>query len=328
MISSRAKRAGLKELEIFDNFQIDNNLPKYTNVEDPNLENTITFGNATGSMSTNNVIGGSFITLNGNPSSGVWLTQQDDTPSWLDGSVGDTASMPTKFSRRVRIINWLLKKMQGEHDKDEKKKEALAKTKLISITEFFLGLTQSHQELTPIAEISEHYEKALLQAKTLGQVALAQKLADAVQVVRGEAHLIVVGLKQYVTERQVVDFYEKTGEDKCLKLTWIKNFNRIIPEDVYDAKKKADERKIFDNYVILHYDPLNTGEVMTKEEVEKKKDPILFGLIKNSRKLYYVADWKDDYCQLTLEEMFSVLGEKVLKINNKNVKTFIDKIKA
>jgi len=293
----------------------------YTHVENPVAENTITF------INSNNLVGGSFITLNNTPSNSVWITQQDSVgePTWSNGS---TASMPTKFSRKVRIINWLLKKMQGEYDKDEKKKEALAKTKLISITEFFIGLTQSHQELTPVAEISEHYEKALLQAKTLGQSALVQKLADAVQVVRGEAHLIVVGLKQYVTERQIVDFYEKTGEDKCLKLTWIKNFNRIIPEDVYEAKKKADERKIFDNYVILHYDPLNTGEAMTKEEIEKKKDPILFGLIKNSRKLYYVADWKDDYCQLTLEEMFTVLGEKVLKINNKNVKTFIDKIKA
>lgn len=327
MISSRAKRAGLKELEIFDNFIVDTNLPKYRNVADPEAENTITFIN-----SNNSVIGGSFTSMNtigSTASSGIWIGQQDSMSDptigqiWSDGdgnlSYGD--KMLTKLSLR----KWLIRMLQR---KKEKQKDVKPKIKLISITDFFVGLTKSHQELTPVAEIAEHYEKALFQAKALGQTALTQKLADAVQVVRGEAHLIVVGLKQYVTERQIIDFYEKTGEDKCLKLTWIKNFNRIIPEDVYDAKKKADERKIFDNYVILHYDPLNTGEVMTKEEIEKKKDPILFGLIKNSRKLYYVADWKDDYCQLTLEEMFTVLGEKVLKINNKNVKTFIDKIKA
>jgi len=324
MISQRAKRAGLKELEIFDNFQIDTNLPKYKNVENPEAENTITIGGGFFGNTTN-VISGS---INGTASSGIWIGQQDmqdpTIPSiWSDGE--GNLSYGDKLLTRLSLRKWLIKMLQG---KKENKKEVKPKIKLISITDFFIGLTQSHQELTPIAEIGEHYEKALIQAKALGQVALTQKLADAVQVVRGEAHLIVMGLKQYVTERQVVDFYEKTGEDKCLKLTWIKNFNRIIPEDVYDAKKKADERKIFDNYVILHYDPLNTGEVMTKEEIEKKKDPILFGLIKNSRKLYYVADWKDDYCQLTLEEMFTVLGEKVLKINNKNVKTFIDKIKA
>jgi len=313
MISQRAKRIGLKELEIFDHFMVDSTLPKYSYIEKNELdgEGQVRF------------TGGA-----GNSTAWIVSAEDSDTISWGETS---TNEMPTKFSLRVRIINWLIRKMQGEYDKDEKKKEEKeekAKTKLISITEFFLGLTKSHQELTPIAEIAEHYEKALLQAKSMGQIALSQKLADAVQVVRGEAHLIALGLKEYVTERQIVDFYEKVGQDKCLKLNWIKNFNRIIPEEVYEAKKAADERKIFDNYVILHYDPLNTGSEMTKQEVKDKKDPILFGVIKNSRKLYYVADWKDDYCQLTLEEMFTVLGEKVLKINNKNVKTFISKMKA
>ena len=146
-------------------------------------------------------------------------------------------------------------------------------------------------------------------------------------VFRGEAHLISLGLCKYVTEKQVCDFYEKVGEDKNLKLTWIKNFNRIIPEKVYLAKKEADDRKIFDNYVILHYDPQDNGQEMTKAEKEKKKDPILFGVFKNSRKLYFIADWKDEFCDLTLEEMFKTLGGKVLNINNKSVKTYIDKTK-
>jgi hypothetical protein len=137
-----------------------------------------------------------------------------------------------------------------------------------------------------------------------------------------------MGLKKYVTEKQVIDFYEKVGQDKNLKLTWIKNFGRIIPEEVYKIKKDVDERKIFDNYVILHYDPANNGEKLTKKEVEKKKDPILFGVIKNSRKLYFIADWKDEYCDLTLEEMFKVLKGKVLQINNKSVKSYIDKTKV
>ena len=63
---------------------------------------------------------------------------------------------------------------------------------------------------------------------------------------------------------------------------------------------------------------------MTKKEKEIKKDPILFGVIKKSRKLYYVADWKDEVCDLTLDKMFSELGENVLKINNKSVKSYIN----
>ena len=234
--------------------------------------------------------------------------------------------MELKPSLKSRFIGWLLKKLQKTNSTQEE--EQKKSRKIISIVEFFTGVSKSYEELTPIAEIAEHYQKALIQAKVMRQTALLQKLEDLLDMVKGEAVLIAMGLKKYVSEKQVVEFYEQVGEDKNLKLTWIRNFGRIIPEEVYVVKKDVDERKIFDNYVILHYDPENNGEKLTKEEIEKKKDPILFGVIKNSKKLYFIADWKDDYCDLTLEEMFNVLGEKVLKINNKSVKTFIDIVKV
>ena len=285
MISERAKRAGLKELMIFDNFETDNNLPKFT-------QQIRTEG----------------ITVSGNS---VWFNATvPSNEGWMvDGSP----------SSGEKMRNWLIRLLEG------KKKPKVIK-KQISVLEFFSGLSKSYEELTPIADIATHYEKALVQAQANGQTALVEKLKDMVELVRSESHLIAMGLKKYVTEKQVYDFYEKVGEDKNLKLTWIKNFGRIIPEEIYQAKKDVDERKIFDNYVILHYDPANNGEKLTKKEIEKKKDPILFGVMKGSRKLYYIADWKDEYCELTLEDMFRELGEKVLKINNKSVKTFVDKV--
>ena len=68
--------------------------------------------------------------------------------------------------------------------------------------------------------------------------------------------------------------------------------------------------------------------VRQKKKLKRREVPILFGVIKNSNKLYYLSDWKDEYCDLTLEEMFKVLKGKVLEINNKSVKTFISKMKA
>ena len=287
MISQRAKRAGLKELEIFDSFQIDRNLPKHKSEENNQINGGVAFSNDINS---------------------VWMSIPVS-----DGSVDENYG---KKSIRTIIGNWILGKT---------KKVKVVRRKKISILEFFTSLSKSFQELTPIAEIAEHYEKALIQAKTMGQQSLVESLENIIDIARGEAHLIAMGLKKYVSEKQVVDFYDKVGEDKNLKLTWIKNFGRIIPESIYEIKKSVDERNIFDNYVILHYDPANNGENLTKKEVEKKKDPILFGVIKNSKKLYYIADWKDEYCELTLEEMFKTLKGKVLQINNKSVKTFIDK---
>ena len=310
MISERAKKVGMKELAIFDYFEIDPNLPKHKKVSNDNEgdKDATTPGIAWG------VTNEAWVNVpNNSQTTSVWFDGQRFVPEH-------------KISLKARLAARLLKivqKSQSTQTEEVKKTQ-----KLISIVEFFTQITKSYEELSPIAEIAEYYEKALVQAKTMGQTALLQRLTDLLDTVKGEAVLIAMGLKKYVTEKQVVDFYEKVGEDKNLKLSWIKNFNRIIPEEVYEAKKEVDERKIFDNYVILHYDPKDNGEKMTKEEKEKKKDPILFGVIKNSKKLYYVADWKDEYCDLTLEEMFKILKGKVLQINNKTVKTFIDKTKV
>jgi len=300
MISDRAKRAGLKELDIFDYFEVDQNLPKHQKDSDNKVEVNEGWGTTPQAWISvdNSTSGDNFGTV------------------WVNGT-----QLRTPLMRRFK--DWVISKLQSTRQAEEKRPK-----KLITVIDFFTQLSKSYKELTPIADIAEHYEKALVQAKTMGQTALLQRLTDVLDMVRSEAHLIAMGIRKYVTEKQVVTFYEKVGEDKNLKLTWIKNFNRIIPEDIYTLKKNIDERKLFDNYVVLHYDPANNGEKMTKEEIEKKKDPILFGVMKNSRKLYYVADWKDEYCDLTLEEMFKTLKGRVLQINNKTVKTFIDKTKV
>lgn len=301
MISERARRnAGIKELDIFDYFQIDRNLPKYQKREEEKSLNGIT------------VVGGTSTSTNSdmNPDDFGWGVP-------VQGNIGDfEGSKRGRLRIRERLGNAILGKKKLKQPK-----------RVMSTLEMFLTLSRSYKELTKIGEIAEHYDAALKQARALGQKALVEKLTDLVHVVTGESVLIAMGLTKYVTEEQVVDFYEKVGEDKNLKLTWIKNFSRIIPEDIYEVKKDVDDRMIFDNYVILHYDPENNGQELTKKELEAKKDPILFGLIKNSKKLYYIADWKDEYCDLTLEDMFNTLGEKVLKINNKSVKTFISKVK-
>jgi hypothetical protein len=182
------------------------------------------------------------------------------------------------------------------------------------------------KKIENIEEISKYYENALNKAKEFGQKALEEKIMDMISVVKCE--ILLSGEFKYVTEDQIIKLYEMTDSSKNLKLTWIKNFSRIIPDDVLKAKKDADTKLVFDNYVVLHYDPENNGEIMTKKEIEKKKDPILFGVLNKSKKLYYIADWKDKYCDLTLDEMFEKIGGNVGEVNNESVKTFIDKIKA
>ena len=198
------------------------------------------------------------------------------------------------------------------------------KRKPITIRQFFMGFSGTFEELSQVASIGEHYQKAIIQAEELNQTALIERLKEQLDVVKGEGYLIGLKLMKYVTEEQVIKLYEATDEDKHLKLTYLKNYVKMIPSDIVELKNKLDERGVFDNYVILHYDPFNDSTRMTDREEEIEKDPILFGVIQHSRKLYYVGDWIDEVCDLTLEKMMNELGDEALEINNKTLKTYID----
>lgn len=91
-------------------------------------------------------------------------------------------------------------------------------------------------------------------------------------------------------------------------MDYIKNYIRPIPEDVIEKKRKADKLMVFDNYCILYYDPENNA--ISPTVAEKMEDPILFGMIQGSTNLYYIADWIDEYCDLTLDRFIELSGIK------------------
>ena len=114
--------------------------------------------------------------------------------------------------------------------------------------------------------------------------------------------------------------------EKGVRLDYIKNFVRVIPPSILEIKNKVDDLGLFDNYVIMHYDPNNESTKMTNEEIEKAKDPILFGLIKGSSKLYYIGDWVDDYCDLTLDKLIDEVGEDGIDEERLSVNIKLEKL--
>jgi len=277
------------ELEIFDNFRIDYELPKH---KKPPV-------NKTSIDSSDEVV-------MSNPTS-AFTTDGNFVVSTIDGTFENESNSKDSF-----------------FSKFFKKKPK--KPKIVSyqtVKEFFNQLNTEAKELKNVSEIAQFYEKEILKANSFHQQSYIEILLRQKETIRLEAYLIEMGLTKYVTEKQVIDFYKKVKDDKCIKLTWIKNFIRPIPDSILDLKLNIDDKKLFDNYVILHYDPKNTGSSMTEKEKQIAKDPVLFGVLDGSRKLYFIADWKDEYCDLTLDVMFETLGEKVGEINNESVRTFI-----
>lgn len=192
----------------------------------------------------------------------------------------------------------------------------------LNIIKFFeqVKLT-SKESANSYVERIKPYMIALKRANDMGQTALADQLTAQIFNNKYESILQAEGLHYKISEEQLVSFIKKT--EKGVRLDYIKNFTHNIPDEVYAKKTKADSLLVFDNYCVLYYDPdLKSYKLTKKEEEEirrKKSDPILFGMINGSRNLYYIADWIDEYCDLTLEEFIKVSGldKKEISINEK-----------
>ena len=149
------------------------------------------------------------------------------------------------------------------------------------------------------------------EAQKLGQTALVETIKEELQQAKYESQLLASGFDTCITEQQVVDFYKES--DKGISLCYVRNFMRIIPSKVLEQKQKADAIKVFDNYVILYYDLTKKAFKLTQKE---KEDPILFGVIKGINKLYYICDWIDSGCELTLQQFIDKFGQDAIKAND------------
>ncbi len=199
-----------------------------------------------------------------------------------------------------------------------KKKKFFGITLWKKITEispdvFFQKLKKTKKEIQIIDGIVDKYFSQITQAEKLGQTALVERLKDDIEVVKSEALAVVCGVKEYLTQGQVDKLLKKST--KNIEMTPIKNFVRPIPSSLISTKEKLDAEKVFAEYIVMHYDPKKENTELTKKEKEKKKDPILFGIIKGSRNFYFIGDWIDEYCNLTLKEVVVTTEEKPKQIN-------------
>lgn len=160
-----------------------------------------------------------------------------------------------------------------------------------------------------------NYLKAIHNAYAIGQTALVEQYLKELITNKYENLLDSEGFYYAITEQQIVDFVKKT--EKGVSLSYISNFGRPIPEEVNELLLKVNQLEVFDNYVILYFDPKGTVYKETEQEKYKRKDPILFGVIAGSKKLYYITDWVDEYCDLTLEKFVDTL-----KINKSDLKMY------
>lgn len=153
-----------------------------------------------------------------------------------------------------------------------------------------------------------------------GQIALSEKYIKMLSKEMRECEMYALGYKIFIEEEHLEKLRYKV-KGTHISVTKLENYVKNIPKDVVADIKKAKSKNIFDEFVVIHYDPNKEAAAMTEEE--ERKDPIVFGTIEESDRYYFIADWEDEYCDLTLDDIVDKLGledEEMLLTKNIKVK--------
>lgn len=178
----------------------------------------------------------------------------------------------------------------------------------LSVIDLFENVKVISEKEREFKDRLDEYLSLIHKSLSMNQMAQYELLVSKLIVHVYESVLAVSGFNRYVTFSDLIELQEKC--ERQLDLDYIKNFTKVIPDEVVCKKIIADNLEVFDNYVVLYYDPSGNSFKLTREEEKIKKDPILFGVIYGSDKLYYISDWIDDYCDLTLEQVVEKLGKE------------------
>jgi hypothetical protein len=225
----------------------------------------------------------------------------NDGPVWVTGSSNSTSD-----GRKPTLFNWILSKISDHKKKKAKQLEDMSK---VPVEVIFKNVIEDFKSIKVLEDRLNKHRNAIKYAENMGQTALVEDLRKKQKSVELEEVLFTAGYKQYIEEQSLISF--ALNCEKGLRLDWIKNFTRLIPIEGGEKKMVLDKLCVFDNYVILHYDPYGNSTKLTDEERKKKEDPILFGVIEGSRKLYHVHSWIDELCNLTIEQIIEKHPEAI-----------------
>ena len=157
-------------------------------------------------------------------------------------------------------------------------------------------------------------EQQIVLAKEAGQKNFTDRLAVAHDIIVREQQLLIKGYKDFVYEADVETLLSKTKKIKIIELD---RYPRAIPLEVLEKYKAAKNTELFDRFVIVFTD-LTDQEYKSEEEkqyVARNRDPVLFGCFQHKvtafkhDRFYLIADWEDEYCDLTFNKMIQAINE-------------------
>ena len=181
----------------------------------------------------------------------------------------------------------------------------------ISPSQYFDYLKNAKNDITTEA-LKESYSVFLKLAEKytkLGQKESLKKLCFLADTLKKEEKLIELGITTYIYKDVIEDYIENVA-DETVKIIELSRYMREVPDELVETIEKSKD--LFDEFYVVFTDYTGKEERKIKKE-RRDKDPILFGVFKNNRnvsdRFYFLGDWIDEYCDLTLDKMIEQYKE-------------------
>ena len=144
--------------------------------------------------------------------------------------------------------------------------------------------------------------KLVQEAKELNQRVMYEELSRILAIAVRESEMMSYGINRWV-ERKFIDQFMDKVKDRTVFFKDLSEFPRPIPGNVRARIKVLTEHEVFDELWILYID-YTKQNLKTTEKKIREKDPVLFGRLKyNPDVFYYITDWVDEFCDLTLDSV-------------------------
>lgn len=193
--------------------------------------------------------------------------------------------------------------------------------------EYFEYIKSKKQKCTDefLNKFYDVIEEQLHKAVAIKQDAMVRKLDFTLKTTEREHVLAEYGIDTFVYREDIEEFITYV-ENKVVKIIDLEFYPRTIPDEICEKLKILQENNVFDNYYIVFTDYTNeAGKLVSAER--RRKDPILFGTFETKingiweifDRFYYIGDWEDEYCDLTLSKMVDVMSKKGKDIKRKTI---------
>lgn len=194
--------------------------------------------------------------------------------------------------------------------------------KEIDAKEYFNYL-KNHINKVDEKDLIDFYNGCLLlveKYKITGQDRLLSKIKFLIECVDKEYKLVRLGINSFIYRDEIEDYIDNVSKN-TVKIIELENYPRDIPDNIVNVIKQTKD--IFDKMYIVFTD--YTGKVERQIEKDRReKDPILFGTFQHqgegrngsnilNDKFYFLGDWEDEYCDLTIDKFLKEVGREKLQ---------------